>query len=65
MVLVFQPWLFLFLFIVLVPTAGLLIYFNKKSIERITKQEHELAPKIYENVNYLTHGISSVKLWNR
>jgi ABC-type multidrug transport system fused ATPase/permease subunit len=65
MVLVFQPWLFLFLFIVLVPTAGLLIYFNKKSIERISKQEHELAPKIYENVNYLTRGISSVKLWNR
>ena len=65
MVLVFQPWLFLFLFIVLVPTAGLLIYFNKKSIERISKQEHELAPKIYENVNYLTRGISSVKLWNK
>ncbi|MBL6730571.1 MAG: ABC transporter ATP-binding protein [Bacteroidia bacterium] len=65
MVLVFQPWLFLFLFIVLVPTAGLLIYFNKKSIEKISKQEHELAPKIYENVNYLTRGISSVKLWNR
>lgn len=65
MVLVFQPWLFLFLFIVLVPTAGLLIYFNKKSIEKISKEEHELDPKIYENVNYLTRGISSVKLWNR
>lgn len=33
LVLFFQPSLFLFIFIVLVPTAGLLMYFNKKSIE--------------------------------
>ena len=64
LVLFFQPLLFLFIFIVLVPMAGLLMYFNKKSIENISKKEHELAPKIYENVNYLTRGISAIKLWN-
>ena len=64
LVLFFQPLLFLFIFIVLVPTAGLLMYFNKKSIEKISKNEHELAPRIYENVNYLTRGISAIKLWN-
>ena len=64
LVLFLQPLLFLFIFIVLVPTAGLLMYINKKSIEKISKKEHELAPKIYENVNYLTRGTSAIKLWN-
>ena len=64
LVLFFQPLLFLFIFIVLVPTAGLLMYSNKKSIEKISKNEHDLAPRIYENVNYLTRGISAIKLWN-
>ena len=63
-VLIFQPWLFLFVFIVLVPTAGALVYFNKKSIEEISKEEHELIPKIYENINHLTRGISTIKLWS-
>jgi ATP-binding cassette, subfamily B, bacterial PglK len=62
-VLIFQPWLFLFVFIVLVPTAGALVYFNKKSIEEISKEEHELIPKIYDNINHLTRGISTIKLW--
>ena len=64
-VLVFKPWLFLFVFIILVPTAGVLVYFNKKSIEKISKEEHELVPKIYDNINHLTRGISTIKLWNR
>lgn len=63
-VLIFQPWLFLFVFIVLVPTAGALVYFNKKSIEEISKEEHELIPKIYDNINHLTRGISTIKLWS-
>jgi len=63
-VLIFQPWLFLFVFIVLVPTAGALVYFNKKSIEKISKEEHELIPKIYDNINHLTRGISTIKLWS-
>ena len=63
-VLIFQPWLFLFVFIVLIPTAGALVYFNKKSIEEISKEEHELIPKIYENINHLTRGISTIKLWS-
>ena len=61
--LIYQPWLFLFLFIILMPTAGILIYINKKSIELMSKEEHQLIPKIYDNINHLTRGISTIKLW--
>jgi len=63
-ILIYQPWLFLFVFIILVPTASVLIYINKKSIEVMSKEEHELIPKIYDNINHLTRGISTIKLWN-
>lgn len=61
--LIYQPWLFLFVFIILMPTAGILIYINKKSIELMSKEEHQLIPKIYDNINHLTRGISTIKLW--
>lgn len=53
LVLFFQPSLFLFIFIVLVPTAGLLMYFNKKSIEN---------REIRKKINYFNFRATSTSL---
>ncbi len=29
----------------------------------MSKEEHQLIPKIYDNINHLTRGISTIKLW--
>ena len=63
-VLLLQPWLFLFAFVVLIPTAGLLIYVNKNNLERMSEREHQLVPHLYENIISFIRGIATIKLWN-
>lgn len=60
----YQPFLFVFTMLIMVPTSFLLIRLNRKTLldagEKLNKQQ----PKHYENIYELTHGISNIKLWN-
>jgi ABC-type multidrug transport system fused ATPase/permease subunit len=61
---VYKPFLFFFTFITILPTAGILIYFNKSRLGRKGKKVHLINPVIYENISQLTNGIANIKLWN-
>ena len=60
----YQPFLFVFTMLIMIPTSFLLIRLNRKTLldagEKLNKQQ----PKHYENIYELTHGISNIKLWN-
>ncbi len=63
-ILIYKPFLFLFTFITILPTAGILIYFNKSRLGKKGKKVHLINPVIYENISQLTNGIANIKLWN-
>lgn len=62
-ILLFQPWLFLFVCVALIPTAVLMVFLNKKSIAKMSEDEHHLIPKVYTNIQSLVRGIATIKLW--
>lgn len=63
-ILFYKPFLFLFTFFSLIPSAFLLIYINRKKLATEGREVHELAGKVYTNVSEVTAGIANIKLWN-
>ena len=63
-ILIYNPYLFLFTFVTVFPTAALLIYINRKRLSKKGLRLHTIIPLIYENITELTNGISNIKLWN-
>jgi ATP-binding cassette subfamily C protein len=63
-ILIYNPYLFLFTFVTVFPTAALLIYINRKKLSKKGLRLHTIMPLVYENITELTNGISNIKLWN-
>jgi len=63
-ILIYNPYLFLFTFVTVLPTAALLVFINRKSLSKKGLRLHSIIPLVYENITELTNGISNIKLWN-
>ncbi len=60
----YNPVLFTFLALTLLPTAAFLIIFNRKQLQKKGSKIHEISPLVYDNINQLSKGIANIKLWN-
>ena len=63
-VLMYNPLLFVFSFLTLIPTAGILMYINRRKLRRAGARLSNMSPLIYENAGELASGITNIKLWN-
>lgn len=63
-ILIYNPFLFLFTFLTVLPTAATLVYINRKRLSKQGLRLHSIMPFVYENIAELTGGISNIKLWN-
>jgi ABC-type multidrug transport system fused ATPase/permease subunit len=63
-ILVYKPFLFVFTFLCLIPSALVLIYVNRKKLRQEGKEVHNLTSKVYTNISEATAGIANIKLWN-
>ena len=63
-VLIYNPLLFVFSFLTLIPTAGILMYINRRKLRRAGARLSNISPLIYENAGELASGIANIKLWN-
>lgn len=63
-VMVYNPMLFLFIFITAIPAGAFLVYVNRKRLSKLGEEIHNVSPKLFQNVNQLTKGVSDFKLWN-
>lgn len=63
-ILVYNPFLFLFTFVSIIPAAALLVYLNRNKLGEQGSKLHALFPLLYENITELTSGIAQIKLWN-
>lgn len=62
-VLFYNPVLFVFTIISILPAAVILVYINRKTLGRQGKAVHEMTPEIHENIVELAVGIADIKLW--
>ena len=63
-VLMYNPLFFVFSFLTLIPTAGILMYINRRKLRRAGARLSNISPLIYENAGELASGITNIKLWN-
>ena len=63
-VLMYNPLLFVFSFLTLIPTAGILMYINRRKLRRAGARLSNMSTLIYENAGELASGITNIKLWN-
>jgi len=63
-ILIYNPFLFLFTFLCLIPSALVLMYVSRKRLKEEGRKVHELTSKVYTNISEVTGGIANIKLWN-
>ncbi len=63
-ILIYNPFLFLFTFLCLIPSALVLMYVSRKRLKEEGRKVHELTSKVYTNISEVTGGIANLKLWN-
>ena len=62
-VLFYHPFLFVFIFLSVVPAGLILIYVNRKKLGTLGRDLHNISPKVFQNIHHLAKGISDIKLW--
>jgi ABC-type multidrug transport system fused ATPase/permease subunit len=62
-VLFYNPVLFVFTIVSIVPAAVILIYVNRKTLGKQGRQIHAITPDIHENISELAVGVADIKLW--
>ncbi len=63
-VLLYNPLLFVFSFLTLIPTAALIMFINRRKLRLAGASLSNISPLIYENAGELASGITNIKLWN-
>ncbi len=62
-VLFYNPVLFVFTILSIVPAAVVLIYINRKTLGKQGRQIHTITPDLHENISELAVGVADIKLW--
>jgi len=62
-VLFYNPVLFIFTLVSIVPAAVILIYINRKTLGKQGWQIHKITPDLHENISELAVGVADIKLW--
>lgn len=62
-VLFYNPVLFIFTLVSIVPAAVILIYINRKTLGKQGRQIHKITPDLHENISELAVGVADIKLW--
>lgn len=63
-ILIYQPALFLFTLVSIVPIAAILIYSNRKALTLQGQQLRDLYTRLFQNISEFTYGITQIKLGN-
>lgn len=63
-ILIYNPYLFLFTVVVMVPAAVILIRINRKKLLNQGEEFNKNIPRLLETINELAMGMANIKLWN-
>jgi ABC-type multidrug transport system fused ATPase/permease subunit len=62
-VLFYNPVLFVFTLLSILPAAIILIYVNRKILGKQGSAIHKMTPELHENISELAVGVADIKLW--